>query len=87
MLFLKFRQSMSDNNSEKYLFRILTCLCDKMMGDFLQDWMINKLNGYFIRLYADEHFKLALVMEKMNDLFVFLLVVINIIPPRRRLTL
>jgi hypothetical protein len=58
-----------------------------MMDDFLQDWLINKLNGYFIRLYADEHFKLASMMENMNDLLVFLLVVFNIIPPRRRMIL
>jgi hypothetical protein len=57
------------------------------MADFLRDWLINKQNGYFIRLYAAEHFKLASMMENMNDLLVFLLVVINIIPPRRRMTL
>ena len=58
-----------------------------MMGDFWQDWLINKLNGYFMRLYAAEHFKIASMMEKMNDLLVFLLVVIYIILPRRRLKL
>lgn len=56
-----------------------------MMADFLQDGLINKLNGFFIRLYATEHFKLASTMESINDLFVFLLVVTAMIPPRRRL--
>jgi len=58
-----------------------------MMADFLQDCLINKLNGYFLQLYASEHFKLALLMEHTNDLLVFLLVVINAIPPRQRLNL
>jgi len=56
------------------------------MTDFLQDRLINKLNGYFLRLYATEHFKLASTMKAINNLVVFLLVVTAMIPPRRRLT-
>ncbi|MGA1842608.1 MAG: hypothetical protein ACMUIU_18490 [bacterium] len=58
-----------------------------MLSNFLQDWLINKLNGYFIILYATDHFMLAWMTERMNNVLVFCLVFIRLIPPRRRLTL
>ena len=56
-----------------------------MLSDFLQDKIINKLNGYFLIFYATDHIKLALMIEFMNDFLVFILEVIHLIPPRRRL--
>lgn len=58
-----------------------------MLGNFLQDWLINKLNGYFIILYATDHFALAWVTERVNDVIVSFFVLIHLIPPRRRVTL
>lgn len=58
----------------------------KMLSDFFQDWLINKLNGYFLVLYAKDHFKLAWITEHMNGVLVFFLVLLHIIPPRRRLS-
>ena len=56
----------------------------KMMRNFLQDWLINKMNGYFILLYATDHFRMAWIVGHMNDLVVFVLVLSRLIPPRRR---
>lgn len=55
-----------------------------MLSNFLQDWLINKLNGYFITLYANEHYKLAYVTERFNSLLVFSLALVHLIPDRRR---
>ena len=59
----------------------------KMLGNFLQDWLINKLNGYFMILYATDHFILAWFTEHMNSFLVFFLVLMHLIPPRRRIFL
>lgn len=56
-----------------------------MLSNFLQDRVINKLNGYFLIFYAADHTRLAWMIECMNDFLVFLLVFIRLIPPRRRL--
>ena len=56
-----------------------------MLSNFLQDKLINKLNGYFLVLYANDNIRLAGVVEKMNDAIVFCLVVSRLIPSRRRL--
>jgi hypothetical protein len=56
-----------------------------MFSNFLQDWLINKLNGYFIILYATDHLRLAWMTERMNNVLVFFLVFIRLIPPRRKL--
>lgn len=58
-----------------------------MLSNFLQDWLINKLNGYFIILYATDHFMLAWMTERMNNALIFCLVFIRLIPPRRRLAI
>ncbi|MGA1867895.1 MAG: hypothetical protein ACMUJM_05035 [bacterium] len=55
-----------------------------MLRDFLQDRLINKLNGYFLILYANDNIKLAWVVERMNNVVVFILVVSHLIPSRRR---
>ena len=57
-----------------------------MFSNFLQDWLINKLNGYFIILYANDYTKLAGMIEGLNETLVFFLVFLHFIPPRRRLT-
>ena len=56
-----------------------------MLSNFLQDRLINKLNGYFLILYANDKIKTAWVVERMNDLMVFCLVVSHLIPSRRRI--
>ena len=56
----------------------------EVLSNFLQDWLINKLNGYFIILYATDHCVLAWVTEQVNDVIVSLFVFIHLIPPRRR---
>ena len=56
-----------------------------MLSNFLQDWLINKLNGYFIILYASDHFKLARMMGNVNDVLVLFLVFLHLIPERIRL--
>ncbi|MGA1869557.1 MAG: hypothetical protein ACMUJM_13545 [bacterium] len=58
-----------------------------MLSDFLQDWLINKLNGYFMMLYANEYFRMARITEHMNSFLIFFLVFFHFIPPRRRLRL
>jgi hypothetical protein len=57
-----------------------------MLSNFFQDWLINKLNGYFLILYAKDQFKLAWMTDLMNSILVFLLVLLHLIPPRRRLS-
>lgn len=56
-----------------------------MVSDFLQDKVINKLNGYFLISYANDNIKLAWILERMNNAVVFCLVVSRLIPSRRRL--
>jgi len=56
-----------------------------MISDFLQDYVINKLNGYFLNLYGTGHLRLAWIAERANDLVVFMLVCMRLIPARRRL--
>jgi len=56
-----------------------------MLREFLQDRLINKLNGYFLILYANDNIKTAWVVERMNNTVVFFLVTSHLIPPRRRL--
>jgi hypothetical protein len=56
-----------------------------MLNNFLQDWLINKLNGYFIILYSNNHYRLAKMMENLNDMLVLFLIILHFIPPRRRL--
>ena len=56
-----------------------------MLSNFLQDRLINKLNGYFIILYATGHIRLAGLAERVNDCLVFMLVFAHLIPARRRL--
>ncbi|MGA1840931.1 MAG: hypothetical protein ACMUIU_09920 [bacterium] len=57
-----------------------------MLSDFFQDWLINKLNGYFLVLYSNDHFILAWITECMNSIVVYILVSARLIPPRRRLS-
>ena len=58
----------------------------QVLNNFLQDWLINKLNGYFIILYATDHFRLARMIEHINVVLVFFLVFLHLIPPRIRLS-
>jgi len=59
----------------------------EVLSNFLQDWLINKLNGYFIILYATDHWVLAWVTERVNDVIVSFFVLIHLIPPRRHVAL
>ena len=56
-----------------------------MMSDFLQDRLINKLNGYYLILYANDHLKMAKTTECLNNCLVFFLVSVHLIPSRIRL--
>ncbi|MGA1868227.1 MAG: hypothetical protein ACMUJM_06740 [bacterium] len=56
-----------------------------MISDFLQDKLINKLTGYYLLSYGNHNIKLAWFLEKMNNAVVFCLVVLKLIPARRRL--
>lgn len=56
-----------------------------MLREFLQDRLINKINGYFLILYANDNVRMAWVVERMNNVMVFFLVTSRLIPPRRRL--
>jgi len=56
-----------------------------MLSNFLEDWLINKLNGYILILYADDNRALAWMVERMSDIVVSCLVLLNLIPARRRL--
>ena len=56
-----------------------------MVSNFLQDKLINKLNGYFLILYANDNIKLAWIVEQMNDAVVYCLVISKLIPSRRRI--
>ena len=53
-----------------------------MASNFLQDWLINKLNGYFLIIYASGHPKMAWIAEQINEALVFSLVLFHLIPPR-----
>ncbi len=57
-----------------------------MLSNFFQDRVINKLNGYFLILYANDHFRLAWITERINSILVFFLVSAYLIPPRLRLS-
>lgn len=56
-----------------------------MFSNFFQDWLLNKLNGYFLILYAQDHYILAWITKYMNNIVVFILVSFRLIPPRFRL--
>ena len=56
-----------------------------MLRELLEDRLINKLNGYFLILYANDDMKLATVVEIMNDALIFCLVHAHLISARRRL--
>jgi hypothetical protein len=56
-----------------------------ILKDFLEDWLINKLNGYFLLLYSADNYRLAWVVERMSDILVFCLVHSHLIPARHRL--
>ena len=47
--------------------------------------LLNKLNGYFLMLYSTGHTKLAWITERANNLLIFFLVFLHLIPPRHRL--
>ncbi len=52
------------------------------MQDFLQDKLINKLNGYYLLLYANDKRIKAACVACINHTFVYMLVFLKLIPPR-----
>ena len=52
------------------------------MSDFLQDKIINMLNGYYLKLYANDKKKAAFCMAIINRGFVTLMTFIGLIPAR-----
>jgi hypothetical protein len=56
-----------------------------VLNDLFEDWLINKLNGYFLLLYSSGHTNIAWIAEHINDLIIYSLVKTRLIPPRNRL--
>jgi len=52
------------------------------MRNFLQDWVINKLNGYYLMLYANDKKIMAGCLAFINYSIVSIMVVLKLIPPR-----
>lgn len=52
------------------------------MSNFLQDVVINKLNGYYLIMYANDKRISALCIYCLNKTFVSFLVLLRLIPPR-----
>ena len=54
------------------------------MSNFLQDVVINKLNGLYLILYANDMRGAALCMYFLNHTLVHCMVFLGLIPPRIR---
>lgn len=54
------------------------------MSDFLQDIVINRLNGYYLHLYANDRRKAAFFIGCLNHTFASLMAFAGLIPPRIR---
>jgi hypothetical protein len=54
------------------------------MSNFLQDVVINKLNGFYLILYAKDMRRAALFLYCLNHTFVHCMVFLGLIPPRIR---
>ncbi|MGA1795944.1 MAG: hypothetical protein ACMUIL_08785 [bacterium] len=54
------------------------------MSNFLQDVVINKLNGYYLILRANDRRVAALCMYCVNQTAVYFMVFLRLIPPRIR---
>jgi uncharacterized membrane protein len=52
------------------------------MSNFLEDVIINKLNGYYLLMYANDRKISALCIYCLNKTFVHFLVLLRLIPPR-----
>ena len=52
------------------------------MSNFLEDVVINKLNGYYLIMYANDRRISALCMYCLSKTFVSFLVLLKLIPPR-----
>jgi hypothetical protein len=52
------------------------------MSNFLQDVVINKLNGYYLIMYANDRRISALCIYYLNQTFVHFMVFLRLIPPR-----
>lgn len=52
------------------------------MSNFLQDKVINKLNGYYLILYAEDRKVTASCISCFNQAAVFVMVFFGLIPPR-----
>ena len=54
------------------------------MSNFLQDVVINKLNGYYLILYAKDMKTAALLISYLTHTFVYCMAFLRLIPPRIR---
>ena len=54
------------------------------MSNFLQDVVINKLNGYYLILYAKDMKTAALCISYLSHTFVYCMACLGLIPPRIR---
>jgi len=55
-----------------------------IMSNFFEDFVINKLNGYYLILYAKDRKTAALCMYCINHIAVYFMVFLGLIPPRIR---
>jgi hypothetical protein len=62
----------------------IECLRCFIMSNFLQDVVINKLNGFYLILYAKDMRRAALFLYCLNHTFVHCMVFLGLIPPRIR---
>jgi len=53
-----------------------------MRKNFFEDFLLNKLNGYYLILYGKNHHRLAKLVFLFEQTVVYLLVVTRLIPPR-----
>jgi hypothetical protein len=52
------------------------------MQNFLEDKVINRLNGYYLLLYANDRKIIAFFINCFNSTFVSFIVFFRLIPPR-----
>jgi hypothetical protein len=54
------------------------------MREFVEDILINKLNGFFLILYGNDHIVLGKIVESLTNFLVGLFVILRVIPKRIR---
>lgn len=55
------------------------------MREFLEDKVINKLNGMYLLNYAESHHIKAVIINVVSIVIVWALVIFRLVPPRIRI--